>query len=112
MNAAPLPAPAELAADGRAEGAQDPRNAMLDLLEQQVRALIEAGCEPQVRARLARLLPPPERIPASVDRLTGARILTALRAARQARLTEGERAANRSVRDIVLRWTKSEGDPS
>lgn len=91
---------------------QDPRNAMLDLLEQQVRALIAAGCEPQVRARLARLLPLPERTPAGVDRMTAAQILTALKAARHAKLTESERAANRTVREVVLRWVKREGEPT
>lgn len=89
-----------------------PTNAMLDMLESQVRALIELGCEEQVRVRLARLLPPPpSATPASVDRMTAAAILTALKAGCHARMTESERAANKTVREVVLRWVKTPGEP-
>lgn len=85
-----------------------PVNAMLDMLESQVRALIELGCEDQVRARLARLLPLPEPVPAGVDRVTAARILTALKQARHGRMSDTAVAANKSVREVVLRWMKGD----
>lgn len=44
----------------------DPRNALLDAFEAQIAALIDNGLEPQLRTRLARLLPPPA--PASKPR--------------------------------------------
>lgn len=84
-----------------------PTNAMLDLLESQVRALTDLGCEPQIRARLARLLPPPAPVPAVVDAMTAAALLTALRAARSNRMTEAELAANRAARQLVLGWMRS-----
>lgn len=41
--------------------AHDPRNALLDAFEAQVEAMIANGLEPQLRTRLARLLPAPVR---------------------------------------------------
>ena len=37
---------------------EDPLNRLLDAFEEQVKALVDAGLEPQLRARLTRLLPP------------------------------------------------------
>lgn len=46
----------------------DPRQEMLDLAEQAVRALLACGCEVHLRARLARLLPePPAPLPAPAE---------------------------------------------
>mgnify|MGYP001500572918 CR=1 FL=1 len=45
---------------------EDPMNALLEAFEGTVRALIDNGLEPQLRARLARLLPP-EAVPAAGD---------------------------------------------
>lgn len=90
----------------------DARNAMLDLFEHQVRSLLAAGLEPQVRTRLERLLPSAQTQapvePADVwgsdpfDTFTWSKILVALRYAGKGRLTESEAKAVRHARDLVL----------
>lgn len=59
----------------------DPRNAMLDLIEASIRTALDQDLEMQLRARLARLLPAP--MPAAarepVDPLLLAQLLTACR---------------------------------
>jgi hypothetical protein len=67
----------------------DPRDALLDAAEEMIRRAIALGLEPQMRARLSRLLPEPvrqqatgNRQPIDVDRvLARAGVVTALRTA-------------------------------
>jgi hypothetical protein len=52
---------------------ENPLNRLLDAFEEQIKALIAAGLEPQLRARLTRLLPVPTSPPAGASgRLRGA----------------------------------------
>lgn len=76
---------------------EDPLNNLLDAFEAQVQALIDNGLEPQLRARIQRLLPAPSDS-ASRSRPEGAehptslqwsRLLTALRATRPRDGAEG-----------------------
>lgn len=74
----------------------DPLNTLLDAFDVQVRALVEMGLEAQLRARLARLLPPE-----ASQALVLSKVLTALREASQGRMSDAQRNRNREARAIV-----------
>ena len=62
----------------------DPRDALLDAAEEMIRRAIALGLEPQMRARLARLLPAPRPVSVAPDVdaiLARAGVVTALRTA-------------------------------
>jgi hypothetical protein len=95
--------------------ADDPRNAMLDLVEANIEIAIGQGLEPQIRARLARLLPPdPCRacaeaaarpappvvaLPEAVDL---AAVLTACKATERLRLQASQHAAIARLRGWIV----------
>lgn len=93
--------------------ADDLRNAHLDAFEANVRAMLANGFEPQLRARLARLLP--ERKPAAMTAaeaieidLQSASIVAACRRAQQLRLSESDRAVFARLKTWALnRLTQS-----
>lgn len=69
---------------------QDALNTFLDAWEGSTRALIEAGAEPQMRARLARLLPGKDSVAGPVqdlDPLTLSNLLTTCRTLERFKLT-------------------------
>ena len=110
-----MPSPMHSAAAAEATPADahhaDPLNAMLDLAEAAIRTVLDQGCEPQLRARLARLLPPPPAPPvpepepepaplragaglsATLDSDALARELAGLRSIETRRLSDVERDA-------------------
>ena len=75
---------------------EDPRNRLLDALDVLIESLKDNGLEPQVRARVARLLPPEE-----VGGLPLSTVLIALRDADRCRLSEDAKQRNRAARDLV-----------
>ena len=97
----------------------DPREALLDLFEGQVRTLLAHGLEAQMRARMARLLPGieggaatqpgPGNVPtvSPDDALLWAGVLTALGYASRARLTEAEHAHVAATRLAARRRIES-----
>lgn len=83
----------------------DPMNRLLDAFEQTVIGLIEHGLEPQLRARLERLLPTPkaERV-SNVDfALKMGTVLRALQDINPRNYSEGQRQTLRTARETVLR---------
>jgi len=79
-------------------------NLMLDLIEANIATAIAAGVEPQLRARIARMLPVPAQAPQkAVDaerNLRLAKVLQALDPGRK-RLTEAEFARLNEARGIL-----------
>ena len=86
-------------------------DAMLALAEHAVRVCLDQGMEPQIAARLERLLgrpvSPPARAEVSLDFLALSRVLCALKVARSSRLTPNEQSANMLARADVLRVMRS-----
>lgn len=83
----------------------DPRDALLDAAEEMIRRAVALGLEPQMRARLARLLPPPASVAAgqpnggtgnrtaSVDEVVNrSKIVTALQSAHASTRSPHQRA--------------------
>lgn len=94
---------------------EDPANALLDLFEHNVRALLAAGLEVQVRTRLERMMPgsavaptiEPQRLANDTDRkLQLAAVLTALGISERRRLSESEWRLVRGCKDWILREMK------
>jgi hypothetical protein len=75
---------------------EDPRNRMLDVFDTLVESLKDNGLEPQLRARVARLLPaePAASLPLS-------QVLIALRDVDRCRLSDDAKKRNRAARAIV-----------
>lgn len=86
----------------------DPANGLLDALETLISTMAALGMDSQIRARLARLLPPPVVRPdgaAGTQRaLMLAAVLSALVIVRNRRLTEAEARAVSAAKD----WIKTE----
>lgn len=76
---------------------EDPRNRLLDTFDVFVESLKDNGLEAQLRARVARLLPPE-----AVGSLPLSTILTALKDADRCRLSDEAKQRNRKARDLVL----------
>ncbi len=95
----------------------DPLDRLLDAFEVQVEALKDQGLEPQLRARLARLLPPPPATPAPAatpleaqtdtrDELDLATVMSALKIVSGRGLGDANRNITTKAREIVLGWMK------
>lgn len=76
---------------------EDPRNSLLAAFDVLVESLKDNGLEPQLRARVARLLPPEEvgTLPLSI-------VLTALRDGDKCRLSDAAKQRNAAARKVVL----------
>lgn len=81
----------------RDEREDDPRNRLLDAFDVLVEGLKDNGLEVQLRARLARLLPPE-----AVGSLPLSTILTALKDIDRCRLGDEAKQRNRKARDLVM----------
>lgn len=88
----------------------DPRNALLDAAAELIRRCLDHGCEPQLRARLDRLLPaPPQPAPAAGlpdDALPRAIVVAALREARRS----VKAASSRAMFDTALAVMAGDAD--
>jgi len=81
----------------------DPINRLLDAWEVHTQDLIERGTEPQLRARLERLLPAPEMTISTDMKIELTNLLALLRDQKSRRHTEAEHQRWAHARGLVVR---------